>query len=61
MLAIVDLCKPEGVVDKKIDVETGIGLGVFVEIIGNVDQGDRIITRGGERIQPGQAVTIADS
>ncbi len=46
---------------EKIEVETGIGLGVFVEIIGNVDQGDRIITRGGERIQPGQAVTIADS
>jgi hypothetical protein len=46
---------------EKIAVETGIGLGVFVEVIGNVYQGDRIITRGGERIQPGQAVTIADS
>jgi RND family efflux transporter MFP subunit len=46
---------------EKIEVETGIGLGGFVEVIGNVDQGDRIITRGGERIQPGQAVTIADS
>lgn len=46
---------------EKVEVETGIGLGGFVEVIGNVDQGDRIITRGGERIQPGQAVTIADS
>jgi len=46
---------------EKIEVETGIGLGGFVEIIGKVDQGDRIITRGGERVQPGQAVTIADS
>lgn len=46
---------------EKIEVETGIGLGGFVEIIGKVDQGDRIITRGGERIQPGQAVTIAGS
>jgi RND family efflux transporter MFP subunit len=46
---------------EKIEVETGIGLGGFVEVIGNVDQGDQIITRGGERIQPGQAVTIADS
>jgi RND family efflux transporter MFP subunit len=46
---------------EKVEVETGIGLGIFVEVIGNVDQGDRIITRGGERIQPGQAVTIADS
>jgi RND family efflux transporter MFP subunit len=46
---------------EKISVETGIGLGVFVEVIGNVEQGDRIITRGGERIEAGQAVTIADS
>ena len=45
---------------EKVLVETGIGLGGFVEIIGNVDQGDRIITRGGERIQPGQLVTIAE-
>ncbi len=46
---------------EKIAVQTGIGLGGFVEVIGNVEQGDRIITRGGERIQAGQAVTIADS
>jgi RND family efflux transporter MFP subunit len=46
---------------EKVAVETGIGLGGFVEVIGKVDQGDRIITRGGERIQPGQAVTISDS
>jgi RND family efflux transporter MFP subunit len=46
---------------EKITVETGIGLGGFVEVIGNVEQGDRIITRGGERIQAGQAVIISDS
>ena len=46
---------------EKVMVETGIGLGGFVEVIGNVDQGDRIVTRGGERLQPGQAVTIAES
>ena len=46
---------------EKIDVETGIGLGGFVEVIGNVNQGDRIVTRGGERLQAGQSVTIADS
>ena len=45
---------------EKIMVETGIGLGGFVEVIGNVGQGDRIVTRGGERLQPGQAVTIGD-
>jgi RND family efflux transporter MFP subunit len=45
---------------EKISVETGIGLGGFIEVIGGVDQGDRIVTRGGERLQPGQAVTIAE-
>lgn len=48
---------PDNVVEK-IDVETGIGLDGFVEVIGNVNRGDRIITRGGERLRPGQAVTI---
>ena len=45
---------------EKVMVETGIGLGGFVEVIGNVAKGDLIVTRGGERLQPGQAVTIAD-
>ena len=45
---------------EKVAVETGIGLGGFIEVIGNVDQGDLIITRGGERLQPGQVVTIAE-
>lgn len=45
---------------EKIEVETGIGLGGFVEVIGKVENGDRIITRGGERIQAGQAVTISE-
>jgi RND family efflux transporter MFP subunit len=46
---------------EKVNVETGIGLGGFVEVIGNVEQGDRIITRGGERLQSGQPVTISES
>ena len=46
---------------EKVSVKTGIGLGIFVEVIGNVEQGDRIITRGGERVQAGQLVTISDS
>ena len=46
---------------EKVSVETGIGLGGFVEVIGNLDKGDRIVIRGGERLQPGQVVTIADS
>jgi RND family efflux transporter MFP subunit len=45
---------------EKVSVKTGIGLGGFVEVIGKVDQGDRIITRGGERVEAGQAVTITE-
>ena len=45
---------------EKIAVETGIGLGVFVEVIGKVDKGDRIVTRGGERLEAGQLVSIAE-
>jgi len=45
---------------ERVNVETGIGLGGFVEVIGNVNQGDRIVTRGGERLQPGQTVSISD-
>ena len=44
---------------EKVSVETGIGLGGLVEVIGEVNQGDLIITRGGERLQPGQAATIS--
>lgn len=46
---------------ERINVQTGIGLGGFVEVIGEVHQGDRIVTRGGERLQPGQTVAISDS
>ncbi|MCF6264525.1 MAG: efflux RND transporter periplasmic adaptor subunit [Xanthomonadales bacterium] len=43
---------------EKVSVETGIGLGGLVEVIGNIDHGDLIITRGGERLQPGQIVKL---
>jgi RND family efflux transporter MFP subunit len=46
---------------EKISVETGIGLGGFIEVIGDVSQGDRIVTRGGERLEAGQTVVVADS
>jgi multidrug efflux pump subunit AcrA (membrane-fusion protein) len=46
---------------EKVMVKTGIGLGGYVEVIGEVQKGDLIVTRGGERLQPGQVVSIADS
>ncbi len=45
---------------EKITVDTGIGLGNLVEVIGDLSNGDRIVTRGAERLQPGQTVVIAE-
>jgi RND family efflux transporter MFP subunit len=49
---------PDNTVEK-VNVDTGIGLGKLVEVIGDVSGGDRIVTRGAERLQPGQAVVIS--
>lgn len=43
---------------EKLSVSTGIASGEFIEVIGQVNAGDQIVIRGGERLRPGQAVTI---
>jgi len=43
---------------EKVSVDTGIGLGNLIEVIGDLSDGDRVVTRGAERLQPGQAVVI---
>ena len=48
---------PDNTVEK-IQVDTGIGLGDLVEVVGKLNGGDRVITRGAERLQPGQSVVI---
>ena len=45
---------------EQIVVTTGIGNGVMIEVRGNVADGDQIVIRGGERLQPGQAVAVAE-
>lgn len=45
---------------EKILVDTGIGLGELVEVIGQVNGGDRVVTRGAERLQAGQSVVVAE-
>ncbi len=47
-----------GTVDE-VPVETGAAAGVWVEVRGNVSAGDKVVTRGNERIQPGQPVEAA--
>jgi multidrug efflux pump subunit AcrA (membrane-fusion protein) len=44
---------------ERVDVRTGIGLGGYVEVTGGVEHGDRVVIRGGERLQSGQQVRIA--
>jgi RND family efflux transporter MFP subunit len=46
---------------EKVKVDTGIGLGTMVEVIGDVSDGDRVIVRGAERLQSGQSVAVIDS
>jgi hypothetical protein len=46
---------------ERIPVQVGPGRASEVEIIGAVAAGDRIVIRGGERLQPGQVVAVQAS
>jgi len=61
--------RPEGhsifVVDadnraQQITVTVGTGQGDDIEVLGAVSAGDRVVIRGNERLQTGQAVNIPD-
>ena len=39
-----------------VPVETGAGVGAWVEIRQGLSAGTRVVTRGNERLRPGQAV-----
>lgn len=43
---------------EKISIETGIASGDFIGVEGNIQTGDKIVIRGGERLRPGQDVKI---
>jgi RND family efflux transporter MFP subunit len=45
----------EGAVER-VQVETGSAAGAWVAVDGDLQPGDRIVTRGNERIFPGQSV-----
>lgn len=45
---------------ERVDVQTGIGVGDRVEVVGDLYDGDRLIVRGAERLQPGQTVQVLD-
>lgn len=45
---------------RQVQVSIGVGQGENVEVIGDVRPGDRVVTRGNERLQPGQEVSIME-
>ncbi len=47
----------EGGTVRQVEVDSGLGIGDWVEVNGPVAARDRVITRGNERLRPGQAVT----
>jgi len=46
---------------QQVQVTVGVGQGEYIEVIGDVSNGDRVVIRGNERLQPGQEVSIKDS
>jgi RND family efflux transporter MFP subunit len=45
---------------ERLPVETGAEVGELVEIRGDVRPGDRLVVRGGERVEPGQRVAVQE-
>lgn len=45
---------------RRIRVTTGIGAGDWIEVMGPIQAGDRVIVRGNERLRPGQEVSIRE-
>lgn len=43
---------------ERVPVRAGTEVGDLIEVIGTVKPGDRLVVRGGERVEPGQAVTV---
>lgn len=43
---------------ERIAVRTGAASGDFIEVFGAIQDGDALVIRGGERLQPGRLVTV---
>lgn len=44
---------------KQVNVITGLGAGSYIEVIGDLTPGDRIVIRGAERLSDGMTVSIS--
>jgi RND family efflux transporter MFP subunit len=45
---------------QRVAVDPGIAVGEFIEV-NNIEPGDRVVIRGGERLRPGQNVSIVET
>ena len=45
---------------EQVSVITGMGAGKLIEVIGDINAGDRVVTRGAERLNTGMAVDITE-
>ncbi len=45
---------------KRIEVTTGVAEGELIEVIGDIQPGDRVVIRGGERLRQGQRVELTN-
>jgi RND family efflux transporter MFP subunit len=45
---------------EQVGVATGLGAGNLIEVIGNINAGDRVVTRGAERLADGMRVQISE-
>ena len=43
---------------RRVAVTTGIASGPYIEVLGDLQTGDRVVIRGGERLRPGDAVSV---
>ena len=48
-------------VAEQLPIQVGIGDGDYIEVMGDLEINDRVVTRGGERLRPGETVTVADN
>jgi len=46
---------------RRIRVTTGIGAGDWIEVMGPIQAGDKVVIRGNERLRAGQSVLIRES
>ncbi|MEO1253060.1 MAG: efflux RND transporter periplasmic adaptor subunit, partial [Pseudomonadota bacterium] len=46
---------------RQVDVELGVAQGEFIEVIGDIKAGDRLVIRGGERLRNGQTVRLDEA